>query len=258
MTNFARGDKILNERTLITVKKQMKENGEFLECEKLWIFMLMIAVGGFFGAYTYNLKGKVFCNAQTANFVMLAVQLGELNLSRAVYYLIPISAYLLGAVLSEFLPKRVNSLELLRWDTFFIGFEMLAVLAIGFVPDGAPPQICQVAVNFIASMQYNTFRRAENVPMATTFCTNHLRQVGINAVKWVHHGSAAAKHKLFMHILMLTSFIAGGILSTYLCIHFKGKAIWWSEILLFIVFADFLRADLGAEKGKIHVVPHGH
>ena len=46
-----------------------------LECEKFRTFILMIAVGGFLGAYTYTLKGGVFCNAQTANFVMLAVQL---------------------------------------------------------------------------------------------------------------------------------------------------------------------------------------
>ena len=36
----------------------------------------MIAVGGFFGAYTYVQKGGVFCNAQTANFVLMAVHSG--------------------------------------------------------------------------------------------------------------------------------------------------------------------------------------
>lgn len=86
---------------------------EFLECEKFWIFLLMIAVGGALGAYTFVLKGGVFCNAQTANFVLLAVQIGEMNWSKALYYLIPISAYLLGAVLSEFMPKRINKFEIL-------------------------------------------------------------------------------------------------------------------------------------------------
>ncbi len=231
---------------------------ELLECEKLRVFMLMIAVGGFLGAYTFVLKGGVFCNAQTANFVMLAVQIGEFNWSRALYFFIPISAYLLGAVLSEFLPKHVNNLELLRWETFFVAFEMICVFLMGFVPDDAPPQICQIAINFIASMQFNTFRQAKKVNMATTFCTNHLRQFGVNLVKWLRKRDRSSKEKIFMHFLMLVCFVAGGILSTFLCLHFKGRAIWFSEIILLIVFIDLLYADLNYEKDKIHVIPHGH
>ena len=29
-------------------------------------------------------------------------------------------------------------------------------------------------------MQYNTFRQAHGIPMATTFCTNHIRQAGVS------------------------------------------------------------------------------
>ena len=35
----------------------------FLMCERAWIYNLLIAVAGFFGAYTFLLKGSVFCNA---------------------------------------------------------------------------------------------------------------------------------------------------------------------------------------------------
>ena len=241
------------------MKKQINSvEEELLECEKLWIFIMMIAVGGFLGAYTFNLKGGVFCNAQTANFVMMSVQIGKMNWSKALYYLIPISAYLLGAVLSEFLPKRVNRIGLLRWDTFFVAIEMVCLFAIGFVPDSAPPQICQVAINFIASMQYNTFRQAKKVPMATTFCTNHVRQIGVDFVKWIHKKDMEAKSHMFMHIMMLLSFVAGGIASTVFCNYFKGKAIWGAEILLITVFIGLIRADRGSEKNKLNVVPHGH
>lgn len=98
------------------MKKQLKTYSVdgFLECERLRTFILLITVGGFLGAYTFTVKGGVFCNAQTANFVMLAVQLGKMNWARALYYLIPITAYLLGAVISEFLPKRVNKFEIVR------------------------------------------------------------------------------------------------------------------------------------------------
>ncbi len=237
--------------------KTYREDG-FLECERLRTFIFLMAVGGFFGAYTYVMKGGVFCNAQTANFVMLAVQAGHMNWSRALYYFIPISAYLLGTVLSEFLPKRVNRLRIMRWDTFFVAFEMLCVLALGFVPDDLPPQICQVSINFIASMQYNTFRQANNIPMATTFCTNHLRQVGISIVKCFTKHDRRSVTRLLMHISMILAFVVGGTVSAVLCLHFGGKTIWFAEIPLFIVFVDLLHADLVNEKDKLDVVPHGH
>ncbi len=242
------------------MKKQLKTYSVdgFLECERLRTFILLITVGGFLGAYTFTVKGGVFCNAQTANFVMLAVQLGKMNWARALYYLIPITAYLLGAVISEFLPKRVNKFEIVRWDTLFIAFEMLSLLALGFVPDDAPPQICQVSINFIASMQYNTFRQAKKVPMATTFCTNHLRQVGVNLVKAATKKDKSAAMRLKMHFAMLIAFVAGAVISTFLCVRFGGKAIWFAEILLLIVFIDLLRADLIYEKDQINTVPHGH
>ena len=46
------------------------KNRTYLECERQWVFALLIFVGGFYGSYTYLLRGGVFCNAQTANFVL--------------------------------------------------------------------------------------------------------------------------------------------------------------------------------------------
>jgi uncharacterized membrane protein YoaK (UPF0700 family) len=152
-----------------------KEKDEFLECERWWIFALLMAVGGYFGAFTYSIRGGVFCNAQTANFVLFAMALGNMNWSKALYYIIPMSAYLLGAILSESLALKVKKYHLLRWDTILVGFEIIVVLLLGFLPESAPFQISQVIINFICSMQYNTFRQAQKVPMATTFCTNHRR-----------------------------------------------------------------------------------
>ena len=235
-----------------------ERDNELLECEKFWIFLVMTAVGGFLGSYTYILKGGVFCNAQTANFVLMAAQIGSLDFRRALYYLIPISAYLAGAVISELLPKFINRRNIIRWDTFFIAFEILFLGALGFVPDAAPAQICQVAVNFIASMQYNTFRQAQRIPMATTFCTNHLRQTGVWLVKWLRHKDKDARHRLALHAAMIGAFLAGAVTSAFLCTAFKGRAIFFAEIPLVIVFAALLHADRGKERDKLSVVPHGH
>ena len=230
----------------------------YLECEKTWIFALLIMSGGLLGAFTYQLRGGVFCNAQTSNIMLLGIALGELNFSRALYLLVPISAYALGSMASEVLPVVIRRGEFLRWDTLLIAVEIIVILFLGFLPEDAPFAITQVAVNFICSMQYNTFRQAEGEPMATTFCTNHLRQACVNFTRWIRKGREVNKDKCLRHALMLVMFIIGAALGAILCIFFKGKAIWGSAVLLFIVFVDLVHADLTKEKGQLYRVPKGH
>jgi uncharacterized membrane protein YoaK (UPF0700 family) len=216
-------------------------------------------VAGFWGAFTYSIRGGIFCNAQTANFVLFAMAIGNAQWQHALYYFIPMSAYLLGAIVSEALPKPIKNLKLIRWDTLLIILEIIVVALLGFVPESAPFQISQVAINFICSMQYNTFRQAQGIPMATTFCTNHLRQVGIWTVKSLKP-KATKKERLraLNHFVMLIVFVAGGIISTILCKLFLGKAIWFSIIPLIIVLIDLLYADLKTEKNRMFQIPHGH
>ena len=173
-------------------RKQRQEGRYYLMCERDWIYFVLIFVAGFLGAFTYVLRGGVFCNAQTGNVVLLGMELGKGDWSGALYYLIPIGAYILGAVVSELLPNPVKHRLAVRWDTLLIAVEMIVIVILGFLPESAPVQISQVAVNFIASMQYNTFRQAEGVAVATTFVTNHIRQVGVGlAMEWRHRHDAA-------------------------------------------------------------------
>lgn len=229
----------------------------YLECEKKRIFQLLIMSGGLLGAFTYSVRGGVFCNAQTSNIVLLGMALGNGNWSRAAYLLIPISAYALGAVVSESLPVSVRRAGL-RWDTILIGIEVLVTFVLGLLPESVPYQISQVAINFICSMQYNTFRQAEGVPMATTFCTNHVRQVGVHLAKWVKHGDLNARERFLNHAEMILMFIIGAVAGTVLSRHFLGKAIWGATLLMLIIFVDLLHADLTKEKGMLERVPSGH
>ena len=43
---------------------------EYLECERHWVFWLLMFVAGFYGVYTFLLRGGVFCNAQTILFCL--------------------------------------------------------------------------------------------------------------------------------------------------------------------------------------------
>lgn len=244
----------------ISKETEMKEENKefFLECEKHWVFWSLIVIGGFYGAYAFCVRGGVFCNAQTANVVLLAMAIGSHNWERALYLLVPISAYLGGAVLSEILGKKVKQFRRLRWDTILVGLEIPMCIFLGLLPASMPDQICQVTLNFVCSMQFNTFRQNEGIPMATTFVTNHIRQTGSNLVKAVRDRDERASLRWKMHFSMILFFLAGGIVSTILCNGFGVRAIFGAVPILLYTFVRLCIADRTYERGLLDRVPRGH
>jgi len=238
--------------------KSEPDKSGYLVCEQKLVYALLMASAGMMGAYTYILRGGVFCNAQTANVVVMAIAFGKGEWLTGLYYLIPITAYLLGAFVSEILPSPVKRLGLLRWDTFLIIIETAALFFIGFLPLTVPNQIVQVLVNFLASMQYNTFRQAEGIPMATTFCTNHIRQVGVGLAKVIRKKDHTALHRGLIHAGMVCCFFLGAALLTALCGYLAERAIWLTLAPMGVVLIKLIRADLGAEHERLNQKPSGH
>lgn len=250
-------------KKLVTVKEkeQKQEERYFLMCERKWVYNTLMVIAGFYGAYTFLLRGNVFCNAQTGNVVLMGMAFGSGDIKGGCFFLIPISAYVFGSFASEILPNPIKYNSHIRWDTILIMIEMVVVTALGFVPESAPVQISQVAINFIASMQYNTFRQAEGMPMATTFATNHIRQIGVTLAKKVKHPDAshvAYDSKIHRHFEMLCYFFSGSLVGTILCNRFLGKALWATLIPLAVLLVAFLYADLVLEKDLKHLKPSGH
>ncbi|MBR5339694.1 MAG: DUF1275 domain-containing protein [Lachnospiraceae bacterium] len=229
-----------------------------LECEKPWVYLMLISAAGWFGAYTYLLRGGVFCNAQTANVVIFAVSLGTRDWMRALYLLLPISAYYLGALASELLGRAVKRFHFLRWETVLVGLEIFSVLVIGFLPKEAPDQIAQVTFNFICSMQFNTFRQVEGVSAATTFVTNHIRELGYNTARLIRHHEQKYARKVWLHGRLLLCFILGAIVSAVACQIFGLYSIWGSGIILLVVFIRLCIADRSYEKDELARIPKGH
>ena len=111
-----------------------------LMCERVWLYRTLTAVAGFFGAFTYLLRGNVFCNAQTGNVVLMGMALGSGQWRHALYYLIPTTAYIAGAFYSELLPNPVKHRLPIRWETLLIAVEIAAVL---FLDSCRSPRRCR-------------------------------------------------------------------------------------------------------------------
>ncbi len=235
-----------------------KEKPVYLECEKLWVFNALIFVGGYYGAYTYNLRGGVFCNAQTANMVLFAMHLGERDYLKAAYYLLPFTAYFGGIVISEILAYEIKRLKIVRWDTLLIEIEIITVILLGLMPKEWPDQLCQIALNFICAMQFNTFRQAEGIGMATTFCTNHLRQFGSFLIRALRTGDKSKWRKCILHGIMILLFVSGAFVGTLGCSIAGYHSIWGAGIVLLFIFARLLYADRTYEKDMLKLTPRGH
>lgn len=248
---------------MLDKKEKMRQESStdlsnYLTCERSWVFELLMLSAGMMGAYTFVLRGGVFCNAQTANFVMMAAAFGQGKWSSGFYFLIPITAYFAGTIISEILPNPVKKFGLLRWDTYLIGFEIIVLFVVGLLPLSIPDQIVQITINFIASMQYNTFRQAEGIPMATTFCTNHVRQFGVGIAKYIRKGNKSAFLKGLKHFKMIVFFFAGGVSVSILSNFIQEKSIWIALIPMLIIFAILTYADLNYEHEKLREKPKGH
>ena len=197
-----------------------------LVCERIWLYRTLTAVAGFFGAFTYLLRGNVFCNAQTGNVVLMGMALGSGQWRHALYYLIPISASIGGAFLSEILPTPVKRHLPMRWETMLIAIEIAAVLFLGLLPESAPVQISQVTINFIASMQYNTFRQAQGDPYASTFCTNNLRLAAENLYRRAKDGDRDAGRRCARYLRFILCFCLGTVLGVLLAAPLGVHSIW--------------------------------
>ncbi len=239
----------------------MKNDDKYLLCEQNWVFYTLMAVSGGWGAFTYLMRGGVFCNAQTGNLVLLGLAIGAGNAHKALYYLVPISSYIFGAFISEILPNPIKHHLNIRWDTLLIGVEIAVILLLGGLPESYPVQISQIAVNFIASMQYNTFRQAEGTPMATTFATNHIRQIGVGLAKEVRHWKRKDKShriRLKKHSMMVFSFLLGASIETLCCNLIQGRAIWITAIPLAYLFYRLIQDDKACSEERLEQKPSGH
>lgn len=236
----------------------MESQEKYLTCENRLIFELLIMTAGMMGAYTFNLRGGVFSNAQTANVVLMAIAFSKKNIWHGFYFLLPISAYLLGTILSEILPNPIKKIHLFRWDTLLIMFEMIILFAVGLIPITVSNHVVQIVINFVCAMQHNTFRQAESIPMATTLCTNHLRQFGVWGVKYIKDKDKSSLLRQKRHFFMICFFFLGGFLETIACNIFKEKAIWLVVFPLSINLFKLVKADLKEEKDFFEKIPLGH
>ena len=141
--------------------------------DSLALGLVLAAAGGFMDAYTFIARGGVFANAQTGNLVLLGVRAFEGDV-RALHYLAPVLAFVLGVLACQALRAGQRRLRPVGWRQAVLIGEAVLLAASAFAP-----QSCNDAVNagvsFACAMQVSAFRSLHGQPYATTMCTGNLR-----------------------------------------------------------------------------------
>ncbi len=220
----------------------LNEDDRISKWASFFICIMLASVGGFLEAFTYLLKGGVFCNAQTGNFAMLAIYFINKEYQQAIYYILPILAYMVGISCTIYIPKWLSKLSVLHWETVFVFCEIILLFLLAFVPSTLPNGITNVPISFICAMQYNTFRKANGIPLATTFCTNNLRQAVIHFCTGVEQKKQESKIKSLYYVSVILFFVIGAGIGTFLIqLVRKGNFILLFGIIACTFYIIFIR-----------------
>ena len=172
-----------------------------------FVFASFALVGGFLEAYTYILHGGVFCNAQTGNLVLFFIDAANGEWQEASHYLYSLLAYIAGILVSAALPLLLKRFS----HAAVTAFEIAALAALAFLPAEAPDFYTYVSVSFLCALQYNTFTECRGAKLATTFCTNNLRQAVLGVFDAAKNRDGAALRRAGVYGAMILFFAAGAV-----------------------------------------------
>ena len=224
------------------LKKFFDNKEEFAPNERLWLFCMLMLIAGFWGGFTYSLRGKVFVNAQTGNLVFLSLGIASWDTALIKNALATFLAYFLGIITAELISKEINKVSFLIWERILLIFSLIVTICLGFIPETAPFEFTNFSIAFTAAMQFNTFERAHGMGMATPFCTNHVKQASANLIRFLKTRDSNKLRISLSHLSMILSFVTGATLSIFLGKIFLGKAIWLSSFLILITLYFFSKS----------------
>ncbi len=197
--------------------------------ETFLIGAVLAVAGGYLDAYTYISRGQVFANAQTGNVMLFSISAASGDFLKAVSYIPPIIAFVIGIILSEQIKKRMDGGRL-HWQQYVLLLELAVIVLVTFLPQGTIDgvrynTISNVLISFVASLQVQSFRKIRGILCATTMCTGNLRS-GTEALS----NYARTKEKTFLHTAgkfyaIVLFFIVGAVIGTFVTNLFMEKSV---------------------------------
>jgi uncharacterized membrane protein YoaK (UPF0700 family) len=202
--------------------------------------IILAIVGGFLDAYTYILRGKVFANAQTGNIVLLGLDIAEGNFKKALYYLIPITAFMLGVIITAMIRWKFKELNIIHWRQIIIALEIGLLFLVGFMPLQEMDTLANSTISCVCAMQVCSFKNFRGIAISTTMCTGNLRLATEQLFAFVLNKDKEAGVKSARYYSIILLFIVGAILGAFVSTLLGQKAVWTCCAVLAIVFVSMI------------------
>ena len=193
--------------------------------EQLMFCLLLTVMGGFFDAYTFVNCGGIFANAQTGNLIFVGIDLIEGNFGEVLHYLIPIFSFVVGVLVSKFIEYSYKELSIFKHIFMLLLIQMTALIVISIKHQFFGIDVRPIVISFICAIQYDGFRKVNNLVFASVFCTGNLRSMSEHLYKLVVLKKQESKTPLIIYSTVISVFLFGVILGAAMSKYYLHKAI---------------------------------
>lgn len=196
--------------------------------------------GGLQDAYTYNVRGHVFANAQTGNVVLMSQSFMTGSWNAGLHYLLPLISFAAGVFITEQIEYRCKHHKRVHWRQLVLLIEILLLGIVGFLPTEL-----NVAANMLVSlscaMQVQAFRKVHGYGYASTMCIGNLRSGTESLSHYLRNKDKASLNKALHFFGIILIFAIGAGVGGVLSVVFYVRTIWISPILLAVVAVMMIR-----------------
>ena len=192
---------------------------------------LLALSGGFQDAYTYNVRDRVFSNAQTGNVVLMSQHLMMGKWAEALHYLFPVIAFAMGVFVAERVQQKYKYRSCIHWRQIIVALEIAILFLVGFIP-AQFNMAATMLVSFSCAMQVQTFRKVHGYGYASTMCIGNLRAGTESLSVYMRDKKPGALKKAVHYYGIILIFAVGAGLGGVMSLHIGLRAIWISPVLL--------------------------
>ena len=192
---------------------------------------LLALSGGFQDAYTYNVRDRVFSNAQTGNVVLMSQHLMMGKWAEALHYLFPVIAFAMGVFVAERVQQKYKYRSCIHWRQIIVALEIAILFLVGFIP-AQFNMAATMLVSFSCAMQVQTFRKVHGYGYASTMCIGNLRAGTESLSVYLRDKKPGALKKAVHYYGIILIFAVGAGMGGVMSLHIGLRAIWISPVLL--------------------------
>ena len=196
----------------MTVKKNVAET--------IYFSVLMIFIGGMMDGYSYVVRGGVFANGQTGNFI------------------VPIIGFWLGIFAAEhlfhvILKEPDREIRDVRWKRYILWAETVLLLVVGLIPDSTINLVPNSLISFTAALQYCCFRKLDDkATYSSVFASGNMRSCAENYYMGLVLKRPENLKRAKQYTMILLGFLFGAVFAAILARYIGERTIWVTCALL--------------------------